>query len=143
MVQREYLDTPRGNEVLQAIRGGALNEMSIGYDAIKAEYPRETILAGRSVQRVLKEIRLWEMSDVNWGMNAATANFKAAIWLDAPAEEIAEQLRAAGRLDDVLRADKDVRAQDAEAVAREQARRQAVAAEQRRRVTLFERALEL
>jgi HK97 family phage prohead protease len=75
-VKREYLDTPRGNEVFEAIRSGALTEMSIGYDAIKAESPPESIVAGRRVRRVLKEIRLWEMSDVNWGMNAATTNVK-------------------------------------------------------------------
>jgi HK97 family phage prohead protease len=78
-VQREYLDTPRGNEVLAAIRSGALTEMSIGYDAIKADVPPESIVAGRKVRRALKEIRLWEMSDVNWGMNAATANVKALL----------------------------------------------------------------
>jgi HK97 family phage prohead protease len=29
-VQREYLDTPRGNEVLAGIRAGALSELSMG-----------------------------------------------------------------------------------------------------------------
>jgi uncharacterized protein len=76
MVKREYLDTPRGNEVLIGIRAGAINEMSIGYDAIQAEKPRDAVQAGRPVRRILKEIRLWEMSDVLWGMNAATANLK-------------------------------------------------------------------
>lgn len=78
-VMREYLDTPRGNEVLAGLQAGAISEMSIGYDAIAAEYPKDKLQGGRPVRRVLKEIRLWEMSDVNWGMNAATANLKALL----------------------------------------------------------------
>lgn len=91
-VRREYLDTPRGNEVLAAIKSGALNEMSIGYDATKAEYPADSNVNGRKVRRVLKEIRLWEMSDVNWGMNAATANVKAL--LDLPSGPGPERTKA-------------------------------------------------
>ncbi|NTV53224.1 MAG: hypothetical protein HGA76_09475 [Candidatus Firestonebacteria bacterium] len=34
---------------------------------------------GRPVRRKLVEIRLWEMSDVLWGMNAATANLKSLL----------------------------------------------------------------
>ena len=79
MVKREYLDTPRGNEVLAGVRAGAINEMSIGYDAVQAEFPTAALQGGRPVKRILKEIRLWEMSDVLWGMNAATANLKALL----------------------------------------------------------------
>lgn len=76
-VTREYLDTPRGNEILTGIKEGAISEMSIGYDSIQIEYPEDMFVAGREVWRILKEIRLWEGSDVNWGMNAATTNEKA------------------------------------------------------------------
>lgn len=78
-VKREYLDTPRGNEVLAAIRSEALSELSIGYDAIQPEPGNGKTVAGRPVRRVLKEIRLWELSDVNWGMNAATTNVKGLL----------------------------------------------------------------
>lgn len=77
-VTREYLDTPRGNEILTAIKSGAMDEMSIGYDSIQIEYPEDMFVAGREVWRILKEIRLWEMSDVVFGMNAATTNEKGA-----------------------------------------------------------------
>lgn len=80
-VTREYLDTPRGNEILTGIKEGAINEMSIGYDSIQIEYPDDMFVAGREVWRILKEIRLWEGSDVNWGMNAATTNEKSAVAL--------------------------------------------------------------
>lgn len=106
-VKREYLDTPRGNEILAGILSGALDEMSIGYDPLVIERPSGLVVAGRKVQRVLKEIRLWEGSDVNWGMNAATTNLKAALenkalaeWMEAHIHlsfsEVADELYAWG-----------------------------------------------
>ncbi len=79
LVKREYLDTPRANEVLAAIVAGAQDEMSFGYDAIQVEFPKGLTVGGRQVKRRLKEIRLWEFSDVLWGMNPATGNLKAAV----------------------------------------------------------------
>lgn len=105
LVKREYLDTPRGNEVLAGIKAGAIGEMSIGYDALQADYPKPDsplVVGGKVVRRKLKEIRLWECSDVLWGMNAATANLKAFMDLDAlSTEELAVQLEQAGRLDEL------------------------------------------
>jgi len=108
LVRREYLDTPRGNEVLAGLRAGAIGEMSIGYDAIQAEFPQGLQVAGRPVRRRLKEIRLWECSDVLWGMNAATTNLKAlerkavAEWLESRIHlnftEIADDLYGNGLL---------------------------------------------
>jgi len=111
-VRREYLDTPRANEVLAGIRSGAINELSIGYDALQATPGGDREVAGRRVRRFLKEIRLWEMSDVNWGMNAATANVKALLaagdtkglaqWLEARIHleftEVADELFGDGYL---------------------------------------------
>jgi len=68
LVKRRYLETPRADEILQGIIHGAITEMSFGYDVIKSEMDK---LNGKVV-RVLKEIRLWDISDVNWGMNPAT-----------------------------------------------------------------------
>ena len=73
-VTRRDLETERGNEVLAGIKAGAINEMSIGYDAIKVEFT--TLKQDNRVKvpiRVLKEVALWDTSDVNWGMNPATA----------------------------------------------------------------------
>lgn len=75
-VVREYLPTPRGDEILQGIKSGAITEMSFGYDVIKKEL---TTLDGTPV-RLLKELALWDISDVNWGANALTvAQAKMAI----------------------------------------------------------------
>jgi HK97 family phage prohead protease len=69
-VTREYLETPRGNEVLAGIKAGAIAEMSFGYDVPKGKADFETV-DGKSI-RNLREVRLWEMCDVLWGMNPAT-----------------------------------------------------------------------
>src|SRR5512139_317908 len=38
LVVREYLSTPRGDEVLEGIRTGAISQMSFGYDPIKYDF---------------------------------------------------------------------------------------------------------
>ena len=86
-VVREYLDTPRANEVLEGIKSGAISELSYGYDAIKIDF--ETI-DGVKV-RNLREVRLWEISDVNFGMNPAT--LAAAKHLEATLRALKEGRR--------------------------------------------------
>lgn len=70
LVTREYLDTPRGDEVLKGIISGAVSEMSFGYDPVKYDFEGDA-KAGTQI-RNLRECRLWDTSDVNWGMNEAT-----------------------------------------------------------------------
>lgn len=98
-VTREYLDTERGNEVLKAIEAGAGLEMSFGYDPIKWDY--QTINQGTIDEkrvRELREVRLWDTSDVNWGMNPATSADGKAIErisaLVSRVEEFAQQFRS-------------------------------------------------
>lgn len=86
-VTREYLDTPRGNEVLQAIKAGSPIQASFGYDPVKFDF--ET-LDGDVRVRNLREVKLWEVSDVLWGANDATLASKA--WLDL--ETLLKQLEA-------------------------------------------------
>jgi hypothetical protein len=75
LVEREYLDTPRGNEVLAGIKAGAVTEMSFGYDVPKGKADFET--SDAKTIRNLREVRLWELSDVLWGMNPATRAAKS------------------------------------------------------------------
>jgi hypothetical protein len=70
LVKREYLETPRADEVLKGIISGAISEMSFGYDPIKWDYEDDKATGGQI--RNLRECRLWDTSDVNWGMNEAT-----------------------------------------------------------------------
>lgn len=88
-VVRTYLDTPRGEEILTGIKAGAITEMSYAYDAIKFDFEE---LDGKSI-RNLREVRLYEVSDVNWGMNEATVGAKSSNALVL--ERLAAMLEAA------------------------------------------------
>lgn len=78
-----YLETPRGDEVLKGIKARAITENSIGYDAIKFDF--EEMENERRV-RNLREVKLWDLSPVNWGMNpgALVMGFKALGFQDLP-----------------------------------------------------------
>lgn len=78
LVKREYLRTPRGDEILAAIAAGAISEMSFGYDPVKFDFEGGEDKGGPLV-RNLRELRLWDTSDVNWGMNSATVASKRAL----------------------------------------------------------------
>jgi hypothetical protein len=70
VVTREYLETEMGEEVLKGIDAGAITEMSFGFDVISYELVTE----GEMTVRNLKELRLYDTSDVLWGMNGATVS---------------------------------------------------------------------
>jgi HK97 family phage prohead protease len=78
-VTREYLNTPRGDEMLACLSSDppAIKEMSIGFDPIDYKFDEEGT-AGVKI-RTLRECRLWDTSDVNWGMNSATVSMKSAV----------------------------------------------------------------
>jgi HK97 family phage prohead protease len=68
-IERTYLDTPRASEVLAALSAGALTEMSYAYDPKEWTYTSEN----DSPVRELYKAELFDVSDVNWGMNPATS----------------------------------------------------------------------
>lgn len=78
LVARRYLDTPRGNEVLAGVASGAICEMSFAYDAVKFDFEEVpgNGTFGPMMVRNLREVRLFETSDVLWGMNGATVASK-------------------------------------------------------------------
>ena len=81
----EYLDTPRANEVLAGIRGGAITQNSIGFDAMRCSFERMDgqPLSGNAMTpdsvRNIEECRLWDISPVNFGMNPETMNMKTLL----------------------------------------------------------------
>lgn len=75
---REYLETQRGNEILTGLKAGVNYEMSFGYEVIKSDFDEHPDMEGVQV-RNLREVRVWDWSDVNWGMNPATVAVKAAV----------------------------------------------------------------
>lgn len=66
------LPTPRGDEILAGIREGAISEASIGFETLLDQIE---VRDGRRV-RILKEIRLWDISPVNWAANEAAWLFR-------------------------------------------------------------------
>ncbi len=94
-VVRKYLDTPRGNEILAGITGGAITEMSFAYDPLKYDFEElkaDGDLPG-TVVRNLREVRLWETSDVVWGMNAATVASKSVDYRIEQLDRLVAELR--------------------------------------------------
>lgn len=97
-VTREYLATPRADEILAGIRAGAISEMSISYFPIRKDFEHSE---GKSI-RNLREVQLLETSDVTWGMNPASRAIKGALpfkthptaALDAPWDGAGELAKA-------------------------------------------------
>ncbi|MCP9494072.1 MAG: hypothetical protein MSG64_06395 [Pyrinomonadaceae bacterium MAG19_C2-C3] len=90
-VKRQYLKTQRGDEILEGIVSSAISEMSYGYAAIKYDF--ETLNADTVNElrvRNLREVKLYDTSDVLWGMNYATvaASGKALDEKDLPLEAL-------------------------------------------------------
>lgn len=104
LVARKYLDTPRGNEILTGIQSGAISEMSFAYDPLKYDFEE---LKGEDgtrpvMVRNLREVRLFETSDVIWGMNAATVASKTAEYRLAQLEAAAAEMQAEAKAGRVL-----------------------------------------
>lgn len=74
LVVREYLDTPRGNEILAGVKAGAITEMSYGYNVTQRDFTKG---ADGKIVRNLRQVRLLDTSDVPWGMNPATVAAKS------------------------------------------------------------------
>lgn len=70
-VERTYLDTPRGNEILAGLKAGAITEMSYAYDPKQWDF--EEIETREFPIRNLYKADLLDISDVAWGMNPATS----------------------------------------------------------------------
>lgn len=71
-VKRTYLETERANAVFAALSNGALSEMSYSYDPTRWDFekgPQDSDIRIRN----LYEADLYDVSDVNWGMNPATS----------------------------------------------------------------------
>lgn len=86
-VEAKVSETTAGRDALILLRDGVINELSIGYSAVKEAWD-----ADAKVRR-LTEVKLWEFSPVTWAANdlALIAGVKNLDDLD-PALLVAEQL---------------------------------------------------
>ena len=75
-VTREYYEgVDLANWVLAGIKAGDIDEMSYAYDL--HEFATEE-RDGKQV-RIFKDVEIFDISDVNWGMNPATAGVKSRL----------------------------------------------------------------
>lgn len=78
-VTRTYLTNPRAEEIFEGISKGAIREMSYAFDLVKWDVeeiePEDEKYAPRTIRNI-REVRLYEVSDVIYGMNPATAAAK-------------------------------------------------------------------
>lgn len=90
LVTREYLPTPRAAEVLENLKAGVPLQMSFAYDAIKYDF-EEKPGAKYEWERIrnLREVRLYETSDVLWGANDATVAAKGAFPIEVLIKHLA------------------------------------------------------
>ena len=73
-----------------SMKRGAVNGLSIGYDAVQREYIKDD--AGKDIRKI-KEVKLYEVSVVPWPMNEA-ARVTAVKGADAEIEEALRRIEA-------------------------------------------------
>jgi HK97 family phage prohead protease len=88
-VTRTYNTSPLAEWVLTGIKDGSIDEMSYAYDVTRFDY--ETI-DERQVRNI-REVKLYDISDVNWGLNPATVGVKRLLE-GGPLTAYAEQAEA-------------------------------------------------
>lgn len=71
-ITRTYLTTPRADEVLAGLTAGALTEMSYAYEARERTFEKPSDDRALPIRNLIKA-DLYDVSDVNWGMNPATS----------------------------------------------------------------------
>lgn len=92
----QYLmDTPEGKGVFQRIASGAVDEYSIGYDALDVDYSKIKSADGTDkTVRNLRTIKLYEYSPVIWGANSATQTLSIKGATGAAGLPLADRARA-------------------------------------------------
>lgn len=78
-VSREYHRNQRAEEVFENVLTGAINEMSFGFDPVKSDFGTVEIDGVKLNVRNVREVILYDTSDVNWGANRHTAASKSII----------------------------------------------------------------
>jgi len=73
VTRKYYSDIPLADWVFKGIEEGDITEMSYAYDI--HEFSIKKLDDGKEI-RVLQDVELYDVSDVNWGMNPATAGVK-------------------------------------------------------------------
>ena len=83
------MSTPEGKGAFERIKTGIVDEWSFGYDPVVKDYSALMANGESRTVRNLREVKLYELSPVLWGMNTATqtVSAKAAAKLEPAAGE--------------------------------------------------------
>lgn len=73
-VARTYYENERAQGVFEAVEKGGLREMSYAFDLIQYDFEKED--DGKATVRNLRKVSLFDISDVNYGLNPATEGMK-------------------------------------------------------------------
>lgn len=74
VTRKYYEDVPLSEWVFKNIEEGEIDEMSYVYEPVVFEIVNDD--ERPKLRRILKEIKLYDISDVTWGMNPATSGVK-------------------------------------------------------------------
>jgi HK97 family phage prohead protease len=107
----QVIEGPDGDEIFRRVKGGYVDGLSIGYQAVKVRYPDTDEERASGVYRYLQEVKLHEISVVLWPMNpearidtsTAKALLMAAKDKDLNDDDRAELKRLAAEIDVLLR----------------------------------------
>lgn len=97
--EARIVPTTLGLDTLKLYEAGVITEHSIGYDAITVKYD-EDHPGPWGPGRVIKELRLWDISAVTWGMNSQTPTVGVKDADSTPIDGIRAKLAA---MDSLLR----------------------------------------
>lgn len=111
----QVIDGPDGDEIFRRVKGGYVDGLSIGYQAVKVRYPETEEERASGVYRYLSEVKLLEVSVVLWPMNPGaridTSTAKALILAsknhELDEDDRAELKRLGEEIDELLGAPTD------------------------------------
>lgn len=73
-----FINTPEGQGAFIRLKEGGIDEWSFGYDAVDVDFSNHETAEGKKVRvRNIRQLKLYEISPVLWGMNPATATVGA------------------------------------------------------------------
>lgn len=91
-IVRQYVQTQRGQDSLISLKAGTIQEMSYAYDVLEYKFTVDEE-NDRTIRELFK-LALYDISDVNWGMNPATLASKSGIWSASPVKDHTEMIKS-------------------------------------------------
>lgn len=84
VIQQYWMDDAKSKAVFLRIQEGAITEYSIGFRIVRQDYSKVNVEGKDKTVRNIREMELFEISPVLWGMNQATMTTATKAQPDAP-----------------------------------------------------------